>query len=221
MNEFENKSREELIKEIKELSSTQIHFLNFINSLNDYVASWQVPTDFRTDLTLEEQIEMLYNVVCVDANRTAWELYGFKSKNEIIGKKYIELIQKKTYDQIFADFINNNYQLYNYETYEKAISGSGYYGVESLYGIMENGKLTNLWVHTKNITEYKNELQKAHSEIRTLRGILPLCSFCKKIRDDKGYWEQVDVYIHKYSEADISHSVCPECMKQHYPDVDD
>ncbi len=48
------------------------------------------------------------------------------------------------------------------------------------------------------------ELQEALKEIKTLRGILPLCSHCKKIRDDKGYWEQVDVYIHKHSQADIS-----------------
>ena len=61
------------------------------------------------------------------------------------------------------------------------------------------------------------KLQDSLSEIRTLRGILPLCSFCKKIRNDQGYWEQVDVYLNKHSEADISHSICPECMKQHYP----
>jgi hypothetical protein len=54
--------------------------------------------------------------------------------------------------------------------------------------------------------------------VDTLRGILPLCSFCKKVRDDKGYWEQVDVYISKHSQADFSHSVCPECMEKYYPD---
>jgi len=64
------------------------------------------------------------------------------------------------------------------------------------------------------------ELQEALKEINTLRGILPLCSFCKKVRDDKGFWEQVDVYIQKHSQADISHSVCPECGKKHYPDMD-
>ena len=64
------------------------------------------------------------------------------------------------------------------------------------------------------------ELQNALTEIRALRGILPICSFCKKIRDDKGYWEQVDVYISKHSRADISHSICPECMKKNYPDLD-
>jgi PAS domain S-box-containing protein len=65
------------------------------------------------------------------------------------------------------------------------------------------------------------ELQDALKEIKTLRGILPLCSYCKKIRDDKGYWEQVDVYIGKHSQADISHSICPECMKKYYPDITD
>ncbi len=63
-------------------------------------------------------------------------------------------------------------------------------------------------------------LKQAEEEIKTLRGILPLCSFCKKIRDDKGYWEQIDVYIYKYSEADISHGICPECMKKHYPEYE-
>lgn len=63
------------------------------------------------------------------------------------------------------------------------------------------------------------DLQKALQEVQTLRGILPICSYCKKIRDDKGYWEQVDVYIHKHSQADFSHSICPTCVKKHYPSI--
>lgn len=64
-----------------------------------------------------------------------------------------------------------------------------------------------------------HELQKALDEITSLRGILPICSFCKRVRDDKGYWEQVDIYITKHSPAEISHSVCPECVKKHYPNL--
>lgn len=64
------------------------------------------------------------------------------------------------------------------------------------------------------------ELRKAVDEIQTLRGILPLCSFCKKIRNDEGKWEMVDTYIHKHSQANVSHSICPDCMKQHYPEYD-
>jgi ligand-binding sensor protein len=71
----------------------------------------------------------------------------------------------------------------------------------------------------KKVAERTVKLQKSLEEIKTLRGILPLCSFCKKVRNDQGYWEQVDIYIRKYSEADISHSICPECIKKHYPDI--
>lgn len=63
-----------------------------------------------------------------------------------------------------------------------------------------------------------SRIEKALSEIKTLQGILPLCSFCKKIRDDKGYWERVDVYIKENTEAEVSHSLCPECAREHYPD---
>jgi PAS domain S-box-containing protein len=62
-------------------------------------------------------------------------------------------------------------------------------------------------------------LQDALKEIKALRGILPLCSFCKRVRDDQGYWEQVDIYLQKHSIADISHGICPKCAKEHYPDI--
>ncbi len=61
------------------------------------------------------------------------------------------------------------------------------------------------------------ELRDALEHIKTLQGILPICSFCKKIRDDQGYWDQVEVYITKHSNAEFSHGICPECMKKHYP----
>ena len=70
-----------------------------------------------------------------------------------------------------------------------------------------------------NAQRLEHGLINAKKETKTLRGILPLCSFCKKIRDDKGYWEQVDVYIHKHSQADISHGICPDCARKLYPDL--
>lgn len=62
------------------------------------------------------------------------------------------------------------------------------------------------------------ELQKAIGEIKTLRGILPICAHCKKIRDDQGYWNQLENYIQSHSEADFSHGICEECLRQHYPE---
>lgn len=62
------------------------------------------------------------------------------------------------------------------------------------------------------------ELNITLNEVRTLRGIVPICSFCKKIRNDKGYWDQVEVYVQQHTHANFSHSLCPECAKAHYPE---
>jgi hypothetical protein len=74
--------------------------------------------------------------------------------------------------------------------------------------------------HAKEKELIIQELNQALSEVEALKGILPLCSFCKKVRDDEGYWEQVDLYIKKHSQAEISHSICPECAKKHYPELE-
>jgi PAS domain S-box-containing protein len=65
------------------------------------------------------------------------------------------------------------------------------------------------------------QLQEALAEVKTLSGLLPLCSSCKRIRDDQGYWQQIEAYIRDHSEAEFSHSVCPECAKKLYPEVFD
>ena len=64
------------------------------------------------------------------------------------------------------------------------------------------------------------ELKRAREEIRTLRGIIPICAKCKKIRDDEGYWKQIETYIEKHSDALFSHGLCPECSKDIYGDED-
>ncbi len=68
--------------------------------------------------------------------------------------------------------------------------------------------------------EKKNsELQKALDEIKILRGILPICASCKKIRNDDGYWEQIESYIGDHSEVEFSHGCCEECTHKLYPDL--
>lgn len=62
------------------------------------------------------------------------------------------------------------------------------------------------------------QLQEALSRVKTLTGLLPICASCKKIRDDDGYWHQVEEYIMDHSEADFSHGICPDCMHKLYPD---
>ncbi|MCG6906065.1 MAG: PAS domain S-box protein [Desulfobacteraceae bacterium] len=64
------------------------------------------------------------------------------------------------------------------------------------------------------------ELQGAIAKIRTLSGLLPICASCKKIRDDKGYWNQIETFIRDHSEAEFSHGICPDCARKLYPDLD-
>ncbi len=78
---------------------------------------------------------------------------------------------------------------------------------------------TYLIVKAENVLqEEKNKLQQALDEIKILRGIIPICSHCKQIRDDEGSWNQMEAYIHAHSEAVFSHGICPRCMQAHYPE---
>ncbi|MBN2289732.1 MAG: response regulator [Candidatus Glassbacteria bacterium] len=67
----------------------------------------------------------------------------------------------------------------------------------------------------KDLSDRVKELEDALSHIKTLQGLLPICSYCKKIRNDQNYWEQMEGYITKHSEAVFSHSICPDCYEKY------
>ena len=71
------------------------------------------------------------------------------------------------------------------------------------------------------LTRKIDELSWALMEIKTLHGIIPMCTCCKKIRDDQRFWSQVEIYVRNHSEAEFSHSLCPECMHKLYPEYCD
>ncbi len=87
-----------------------------------------------------------------------------------------------------------------------------------------NNMIVSLDTHEKILKKKIEELEKALSHIDKLEGILPICSYCKKIRlegtapEDQGNWLQIERYIGERTEAQFSHSICPECLKKHYPD---
>ncbi|MCB9494644.1 MAG: PAS domain S-box protein [Desulfobacteraceae bacterium] len=93
---------------------------------------------------------------------------------------------------------------------------------------MEGEKIIFVTV-ARDITERKNsdkekselisELQQALDKVKTLSGLLPICSHCKKIRNEIGYWDKIESYISKHSNAEFTHSICEECMKKYYSDL--
>jgi PAS domain S-box-containing protein len=102
---------------------------------------------------------------------------------------------------------------------------------EGLYSPAEFGPGTFLGTQgiARDITERKkaeeerekliSQLQAALDNIKTLKGLLPICSNCKKIRDDKGYWNQIETYVRDHSDAEFSHSICPDCAEILYPGI--
>lgn len=65
------------------------------------------------------------------------------------------------------------------------------------------------------------DLREALAEVQNLSGLLPICSYCKKIRNDDGYWQKVEQYLSAHSKAQFSHSICPECLEKHFPPEED
>jgi two-component system, OmpR family, response regulator VanR len=86
-----------------------------------------------------------------------------------------------------------------------------------------NERLVNQIAERKKAEREKEkligQLRQALAEVKKLSGLLPICASCKRIRDDKGYWQQIEGYIRDHSEADFSHGICPECARRLYPDI--
>ena len=145
----------------------------------------------------------------------------------------IDLVLKrdKTWEKKYLELKENKNTLVTSISYHPMMKGEKKY----LYG--KAGKLFDATGQTvgaietiRDITEEKksemareqlvNDLKNALDEIKTLSGLLPICASCKKIRDDKGYWNQIEVYIQQHSEAEFSHGICPDCMDALYGDKD-
>jgi hypothetical protein len=126
----------------------------------------------------------------------------------------IAFIWSAHYDILEAFFIySRGHEKWNLD--ELLITFAGLFIAIFLFSI-------NRWRETiiseQKLQHRNEELESALAEIRHLRGILPICSSCKKIRDDKGYWHQVEAYLLDHSEIEFSHGICPDCFKRLYPD---
>jgi PAS domain S-box-containing protein len=110
------------------------------------------------------------------------------------------------------------------EAYEEKLAGDYFISVSPIHDA--GGQLIGSVHVAHDITERKRageererlilELQEALSQVKTLSGLLPICAHCKKIRDDKGYWHTVEVYMTEHSEVDFSHGICPDCIDELY-----
>ncbi len=138
----------------------------------------------------------------------------------------------KKWEEVYSDLKRDGDVLANSETFHPDLGESGIYlsGTASpLYD--SSGEEVGAIETVRDITEHKlleqekekvikEELDKALSKVKYLSGLLPICASCKNIRDDNGYWKQIEEYIRDHSEAEFSHSICPDCIKKLYPNLD-
>jgi PAS domain S-box-containing protein len=109
------------------------------------------------------------------------------------------------------------------------VGESRYYELRATAVRDARGELAGRMLHLRNITRRRQaeqekerlirELQQALADVKILHGLLPICASCKKIRDDQGYWQNLEGYISEHSEAEFSHGLCPDCLRRLYPDL--
>jgi PAS domain S-box-containing protein len=157
---------------------------------------------------------------------------GRKSEAEVLGKDDYELFPKEIAEGFIADdrsVIQTGKPVINREEYVIDKEGQKHFLLTTKLPFRdEQNQIIGLIGIGRDITERKiaeeererliKDLQDAAADIKVLSGLVPICSNCKKIRDDKGYWTQLEGYIQERSQAKFSHGVCPDCMKKLYPE---
>ena len=152
--------------------------------------------------------------------------------DKIIGRKIWDVFDKDEADKRFA-IIKKVFEEGKTEEVEVRVplpSGDTYYLTTVKPIVNDVGVVETVICTSKNITKRKlaedalkeehQKLLEALKAIKILSGLLPICAACKKIRDDNGYWNQLESYINQHSEAEFSHSICPDCAKHLYSDLD-
>ena len=153
-----------------------------------------------------------------------------KSPKDVIGKTIWDIFRKDEADKRFA-IVKKVFLEKRIEEIEVRVplpSGDTYYLTTAKPIMNDGGDVETVICISKNITKRKiaeialkkehDSLLKATEKIKTLSGLLPICASCKKIRDDKGYWNQLETYIQKHSHASFSHGICPDCSDEIYGD---
>jgi len=162
------------------------------------------------------------------------------------GLKALEWLQKETPDMLITDWMMPDLDGLELCRRVRALNLSGYVYIILLTALTEKKRIiegldagaddyvtkpydrTELLARAragkrviqleKSLRQKNKELSEAFAQIKQLKGILPICMHCKKIRKDENYWQQVEEYVAEHSEADFSHSICPECMEKYYPE---
>ncbi|HHS14118.1 MAG TPA: PAS domain S-box protein [bacterium] len=167
------------------------------------------------------------SAVVLRANKAACELLGYREK-ELTGKPFTSLLAQES--QVPVPLSREDVRFYNtvfVQTFHK--SDGKECEMDLTFAMVPWDDKTAILTSFRDVSERVRaekereklirDLQEAMEKIKTLRGLIPICAHCKKIRDDEGYWQQVEVYVRDHTEAQFSHGICPDCMRSLYPEL--
>jgi two-component system, cell cycle sensor histidine kinase and response regulator CckA len=163
-------------------------------------------------------------------NTGAEHIYGYKA-DEMMGHSVSQLLPPERPEELkeFYQRIKNGELIERYQTQRVRKDGT-VIDVSLTLSPIKNakGEVVGISAIERDITRRRreererlrliDELKDALQKIKTLKGLLPICASCKKIRDDHGYWERVETYISKHTQAEFTHGICPECRDRLYPE---
>lgn len=170
------------------------------------------------DPVLRSEIEKIFEKIAIFRKIT-------EQRYESGQESGIGSLNDQRYDAIFRDFINQADRVEStlqakitsekriYNLIQVTVIGVNFIllaAVIVFFHRFERARFSDMQL----INTTNENLQKALLEIKTLQGIIPICSYCKKIQDEKGLWNQLELYIHSHSDAKFSHSACPDCYSQ-------
>lgn len=178
----------------------------------------------RLAIVLKDSIDAI-TLQDVHGNIIAWnkgaeKIYGY-SEAEALTMNIQQLVpqdKKKETEQYYKQ-IASGHLIKSFETQRISKSGK-ILDVWLVVTCLKNdsGSIDSIATTERDITHIKNELREKEKELQKLRNIIPICMHCKDIRNDEGFWGQVEAYIAKHSNVDFSHGICPKCLKKHYPE---
>lgn len=176
------------------------------------------------------------DLIYIGCNQAFAEVTGMSDPTEVIGKTDYDFHRDSTHADSYREWdkkiMDNGEAVFDIEESYHNSDGSEGTVLTSKVPLRDSeGKVFGLLGICTDISERKKieleneslirELKDAISEVKTLSGLLPICSNCKKIRDDKGYWKQIESYIMDHSDAEFSHGICQDCAKKLYPGLVD
>jgi PAS domain S-box-containing protein len=181
--------------------------------------------------TLVEQSPMIIwrcdvNAKC-DYFNERWLAFTGRTLQQEVGDGWAEGVHKDDFDGCLAVFLGAfarreafemEYRLRRHDGEYRWIldRGTPSYGPDGTF----LGYVGTCVDVTERVVATERLKELTERELERLRGLLPICSHCKKIRNDAGYWKQVELYMHEETGAHFTHTICPPCLEEHYPDVD-